>query len=107
MNQMQIKKLLKEAARPMCKRPRREEILRLLLEGFAQPFEERQVPWTEADEECAGIIQSFVYEVFWMVCRLGPEEVPRLFPVIAMFCGDGRERSWLADIDWSLVDKED
>lgn len=91
----------------MCKRSRREKILRLLLEGFTQPFEERRVPWTEDDEACAVMIQHFIYEVFWMICQLGPEEMPSLFPVIAMFCGDGRESSWLADIDWSLVDKKE
>ncbi len=95
MQQAIIKDLLAELARPDCSFERHQEVSRL----FYEAAKRRPAPDSPNDDTS----QLFTMILNRLLRVVNSRQLPGLFPVFALICGDRHDLDVLAEIDWDLM----
>ena len=99
MNQVELKALLNEAAKPGCSVQRQNEIQCLL--AHASPA--MQSDGTYEPGGCGMGMLMVLEKLYVDTLQNRPELLPSLFPAFAVICGDRQDHLMYADVDWSLI----
>jgi len=53
---------------------------------------------------CVGCLQQIISELYSNCLKHCPKELPRLFPIFALICGNSSTSILLSGIDWKFYD---
>ncbi|MFA6594033.1 MAG: hypothetical protein WCT16_02125 [Candidatus Buchananbacteria bacterium] len=99
MHERKILELLARAADKSAKCHERQIILQELLSALMA----KRAQLVDKDNRvCVGCLQKIVSELYSNCLKHCPEELPRLFPIFALICGNSSNSVLLSEIDWQL-----
>jgi hypothetical protein len=91
--------LLARAAEQSARPHERQIILQELLSSLMA----KRAQLVDKDNRiCVGCLQKIISELYCGCLKHCPEELPRLFPVFALICGNSSTSILLSAIDWRL-----